>query len=184
MINHIDVGGVLRRSVCQLYTDLVTRPTGRAVRSEIEHQLAAQPGRTLTVIDFSQVGLLDFSCADEVIAKLLLRLRDGGGEAGYVVVRGVNLVHLDAIEAVLERHRLALIVETLDGDVLLVGELPELERRAWTVIRAEGRCAAAQLAAALGVAPDEAAAAGDALCRHGVAMAKDSAYVAITGRPQ
>ena len=73
MINHIDVSSVLRRTVCDLYSNLVTRPTGAAVRTEIENLLAAWRGPSLTVIDFSHVNLLDFSCADEVVAKLLLR---------------------------------------------------------------------------------------------------------------
>ena len=36
MINHIDVSVVLRGTVCDLYSNLVTRPTGAAVRAEIE----------------------------------------------------------------------------------------------------------------------------------------------------
>ncbi|MEA2706788.1 MAG: hypothetical protein QOH22_1576, partial [Gemmatimonadaceae bacterium] len=35
MINHIDVSSMLRKSVCELYSNLVTRPTGAAVRCEI-----------------------------------------------------------------------------------------------------------------------------------------------------
>ena len=77
MINHIDLSSVLRRTVCDLYTDLVTRPTGAAVRDGIEKQLAELGDRTLTVIDFSYVGLLDYSCADEIVAKLVPR-----GESG------------------------------------------------------------------------------------------------------
>ena len=73
MINHIDLTGVLRRTVCDLYSDLVTRPTGAAVRDGIEKQLADLGERSLTVIDFSHVRLLDYSCADEIVAKLLMR---------------------------------------------------------------------------------------------------------------
>ena len=73
MINHIDLSTVLRRTVCDLYSDLVTRPTGAAVRSGIEQLLSEMRDPTLTVIDFTHVGLLDFSCADEIVAKLLLR---------------------------------------------------------------------------------------------------------------
>ena len=73
MINHIDVSSMLRKSVCELYSNLVTRPTGAAVRCEIEQELDRIGDRALTVIDFSHVGLLDFSCADEIVAKLLLQ---------------------------------------------------------------------------------------------------------------
>ena len=43
MINHIDVSSVLRRTVCDLYSNLVTRPTGAAVRTEIENLLLRHP---------------------------------------------------------------------------------------------------------------------------------------------
>jgi hypothetical protein len=36
---HIDVGTVLRGTVCALYSNLVTRPTGAAVRTAIEQQV-------------------------------------------------------------------------------------------------------------------------------------------------
>lgn len=39
MMVHIDVGTVLRGTVCDLYSNLVTRPTGAAVRSAIEQQV-------------------------------------------------------------------------------------------------------------------------------------------------
>lgn len=62
------VQAVLQQSVSGIYTDLVTRPTGRAVRENIERHLA--PG-TIAVMDFTGVGCLDYSCADEIVAKLV-----------------------------------------------------------------------------------------------------------------
>ena len=73
MINHIDVSSMLRKSVCELYSNLVTRPTGAAVRCEIEQELDRIGDLALTVIDFSPGGLLDFSCADEHLAQRLLQ---------------------------------------------------------------------------------------------------------------
>ena len=76
MIHYIDVSSVLRRTVCDLYSNLVTRSTGAAVRREIEIALAELPDPSLTIIDFSSVGMMDFSCADEVVGKLLDRSED------------------------------------------------------------------------------------------------------------
>ena len=84
MMMHIDLSSVLRQTVsCELYSNLVTRPTGAAVRAQIEALLADARERSLTVIDFSHVGMIDFSCADEVVAKLLLRYvsTERGGRA-------------------------------------------------------------------------------------------------------
>lgn len=181
--HHIDVGVALRRSVCHLYSDLVTRPTGAAVRREIEQQLALAGHRTLTVIDFSQVGLLDFSCADEVVAKLLLRYCADVAEAapheGYFLFRGVREVHFDAIEAVLERHGLALVVESEPGVVHLMGVVEPAERDTWSLLEREGRRTAAQLAATL--RHDSAAmdALLQALCRRRLAMPLDDGFVAV-----
>lgn len=181
MINHIDVSDALRRSVCHLYSDLVTRPTGAAVRQEIEQQLALLRERTLTVIDFTNVGLLDFSCADEVIAKLLLRyVSESAPHEGYFLFRGMREVHLDALEAVLERHRLALVVET-DGAAQIVGEVSEGERRAWEALAQHGRCTADEVATALGVPLDTARGLLAALCRRRLAMTLEDAYAVVDG---
>ena len=154
MIHHIDIGLVLRRTVCDLYSDLVTRPTGAAVRLGIEQQLAETGGRTLTVIDFSRVGLLDFSCADEIVAKLLLRYCTAEAPRdAYFLFRGVSEAHLDAIEAVLERHGLAIVAESDDGALKLVGAVSEEERRAWEAICRLGRALPDDVAREVGCEP-------------------------------
>jgi hypothetical protein len=161
--HHIDLGTVLRGAVCALYSNLVTRPTGAAVRTEIERVIAEAGGRTVTVIDFAQVTLLDFSCADEIVAKLMLRYcaplaptiaGDADAAAGYFVFRGLRDHHLDAVEAVLERHGLA-IVALIDGRPQVVGEVDAAERRAWDALHRLAPADTATLAAHLG---DEAAA--------------------------
>ena len=184
MINHIDLSTMLRRTVCDLYSDLVTRPTGAAVRDGIEKQLAESGDRTLTVIDFSHVGLLDYSCADEIVAKLLMRYvaaRDDGEPTpdAYFIFRGVNDSHLDAIETVLSRHGLAIVAETGDGDTVLVGTIADTERRAWEAMLRLGRAPAEALAREAGLEPTEAADVLDALCRRRLAMRLEQSYVAV-----
>lgn len=149
MTNHIDLGTVLRQTLsANLYSNLVTRPTGAAVRGQIESLLLSSE-RSLTVIDFSHVSMIDFSCADEVIAKLLMR-QDGGEEReAYFVFRGMTEDHWDAIETVLERHGLALVVER-DSGIELVGVLEDTERRAFQAIKRRGRAECWQLASDLG----------------------------------
>lgn len=185
MINHIDLTTVLRRTVCDLYSDLVTRPTGAAVRSGIEQQLAEVGARSLTVIDFSRVGLLDFSCADEIVAKLLLRQRgpDGRPDA-YFVFRGLSDSHLEAIEAVLQRHGLAIVAERDDGTPLLVGEVDEGERLAWTALTRLGRAVAPEVAREAGLDPNRAACLLDGLSSRRIAMRLEDSYVALDIPPR
>lgn len=146
MTNHIDLGSVLKQTLAaNLYSNLVTRPTGRAVRSHIE-LLLKDAERSLTVIDFSHVQMIDFSCADEVIAKLLLSQTEG--RESYFLVRGMTDDHWHAIEQVLEHHGLAIVVERADG-VDLLGVLDDTESRAWRALRQRGRASARQVAADL-----------------------------------
>src|SRR5687767_8140096 len=104
MISHIDVSSVLKRSVCDLYSNLVTRRTGAAVRIGIEQRLDEIGDNALAILDFSHVGLLEFSCADETVAKLLMQYAsvDMPRREVYFVSYGMSESHMEAIEAVLE----------------------------------------------------------------------------------
>ena len=185
MMMHIDVSSVLRQTLsCELYSNLVTRPTGAAVRTQIEALLADSRERTLTVIDFSHVGMIDFSCADEVVAKLLLRYvsveRDD--REAYFLFRGVSEDHWDAIEAVLERHRLALVLEEADGlGAHIGGIVDDRERTAWNKVYELGRTAPADLASALGSPTDDCAQVLESLHRRRLLMRLDDDYVAVGG---
>ena len=126
----VDVRSLLEQSVANLYSHLVTRPTGRAVRLAIESQLEEFRTPALSLVDLSSVAILDYSCADEVIAKLLLR--SGGWESGvFFVLRGVQEHHRDPIQAVLERHDLAVVAETASAHFELMGSGSDGERKLW-----------------------------------------------------
>jgi hypothetical protein len=179
MTNHIDIGTVLRQTLsANLYSSLVTRPTGLAVRTQIERLLGATRSgeRVLAVIDFSQVSMIDFSCADEVIAKLLLRY--GADHEAYFVFRGMTEDHWDAIETVLERHGLALVVEREEG-IDLVGVLDERERRAWQAIKRRGRAEPWELARDLGEPEGIVRNALDRLWRRRLIMRLDDCYMPV-----
>jgi hypothetical protein len=153
---HIDLSAVLKQTVsCELYSNLVTRPTGAAVRMAIEKLLSETEAQALTVIDLSQVSMIDFSCADEVIAKLVLRYSgdEAQGEV-YFVFRGIGDDHWVAVEAVLERHGLAVVLETPDG-CALAGPVSETDVRAWDAVRLLGPAPALAVAQEIACDPDE-----------------------------
>lgn len=128
----IDLRRLVERQVASLYAHLVTRPTGRAVRRAIESQLADAGATALSVIDFSEVHVLDFSCADEVVAKLLLHYQPPAeATRAFFILRGVSDLHLEPIQAVLERRRLAAVAETGRGRCRLVGVWSEADARVW-----------------------------------------------------
>jgi hypothetical protein len=186
MMNHIDISSVLRQTLaCDLYSNLVTRSTGAAVRDQIEMLLGESHDRgvVLTVIDFSQVSMIDFSCADEVVAKLLMRYAsDNPPQDAYFLFRGVSGDHWYAIEAVLERHGLALAVEE-SGIVQVVGVLSDDERRAWDATYRLRRAEPMEIAIAIGTSVDDAERALEALRRRRLVMCVDGQYVAV-GSPR
>lgn len=176
----IDVSSVLRRTVCDLYSNLVTRPTGATVRQAIEEALAEQPEPNVTVIDFSRVTLLDFSCADEIVGKLLdAHQRLGERRRTYFMIRGVHDAHLEAIEAVLERYDLAVIVQDDTGTAHLVGTLDDGARRVWQLVRQRGEVGATDLAEALGEPADTYSRVLDELSARRLVVRRDDGCVAL-----
>ena len=183
MISHIDVSSVLRRSVCDLYSNLVTRPTGAAVRIGIEHHLDEIGDKALAVLDFSHVGLLDFSCADEIVAKLLMQYVsvDIPRREVYFVFYGMNESHLEAIEAVLERHDLALVTQLADGASRLMGTVDREQRTAWEKVCELGSARAAELADATGVPADKAELMLQTLWRRRLVIRQEGGYFPVRG---
>lgn len=182
MITHIDLGAMLRRTVCELYSDLVTRPTGAAVRTGIEQQLAELAGRTLTVIDFSRVGLLDFSCADEIVAKLLVRFHEAGElrpREAYFLLTGVRDLHIEPIETVLERRALAVVAQPAEGVSDLLGIAGGTERAVWSAVDRLGRASAEDVALAAGLPIGAAAPTLESLCDRRVVMRDAGEFVAL-----
>ncbi len=130
-----DLTQLHRRTVTSFYSNLVTRPTGRAIRMGVESQLAEmESGRRicLSVLDFAQVNVMDYSCADEIVAKLLLRYASDDRPAeAYFVARGLEEHHREAVEAVLERHSLLLVVDEEGSEPHLLGPCNPVERACW-----------------------------------------------------
>lgn len=93
---------------------MVTRETGRFLREVVEERLRTLGPRTVVDLDFSGVGIVDYSCADEVVAKLITRLQ--GQEYGdkFLRLKGMSSTQRENIEVALERKKLC-IMETAGG---------------------------------------------------------------------
>jgi hypothetical protein len=148
----IDLAALHARTVTSFYSALVTRPTGRAIRMGVEGQLGEigeRPGRVLSILDFSQVHLLDYSCADEIVAKLLLRYAsDDRPVDAYFVARGLQEHHLDPVEAVLEHHSLLLVTEASPGRYALLGPTEPATREFWVRLTLRGQAPLEEMAPA------------------------------------
>ncbi len=178
-----DLSSLAPCSVATLYSHLVTRPTGRALRLGIESQLGELGALCLSVLDFSQVVVLDYSCADEAVAKLIQRfLGEDRPSDVYFVARGVAERHREPIDEVLRRHGLALVAEWAEGGTGLLGELSALEQAAWEALERLRRGMPGDVAAQLPAPLDAVSAALASLAGRRVVAggARGGAYHALT----
>lgn len=168
-------------SRARLYSCLVTRPTGRAVRLSIEDRLAEHRGSVVSVLDFRNVSVIDFSCADEVAAKLADAARSGESAAGdlFLLFTGLEEHHLDPVESALRRRELVVAAERADGSPLVLGELEEEARRAWHGLVRRGEGAPGTLAEELGLGADGARALLETLHRRRLVLRAEEAYVSL-----
>jgi hypothetical protein len=103
--------------------DLVTRPSGQAIRERIERDIEREPEDAVVALDFSKIGVIDYSCADEIVAKLVSRLLSGEYGERYLLLAGLNENQKENIEVAVERKDLAVMAEMKDGDRVLLGNL-------------------------------------------------------------
>lgn len=162
----IDLQSLVRRSVASLYSHLVTRPTGRALRLGIESQIIELGDRCLSVLDFRQVVILDYSCADEAVAKLVQRyLADDRPADAYFLARGVSDQHRDPIDSVLARHHLALVAEIEGTGFTLLGPVSSIEQDAWCALEDARIAPVGDIARRLAIPDTQAAAVMASLAR-------------------
>jgi hypothetical protein len=168
---------VLREAVATPYSDLLTRPTGAAVRNRVI-TVIRERGDDDAALDFSSVGLMDFSCADEVIAKLLVAT--GDALVPRVVLRGVSEDHAQAIESALARYGL-IVVALLAGttEPRLLGTAPDDCRAVFKALVPLRRAPAGPLATALAWPLVRATEALQELARHRCVVAFPDATFAI-----
>jgi hypothetical protein len=103
--------------------DLVTRPSGQAIRERIERDIEEEADGAVIALDFSKIGVIDYSCADEIVAKLVSRLLSGEYGDKYLLLTGLNENQKENIEVALERKGLAVMAELRDGKRVVLGEL-------------------------------------------------------------
>jgi hypothetical protein len=118
-----DLYTILKEELKNGSNNLVTRSTGQDVRERIERDLEQAPEGSVIGLDFSKVGVIDYSCSDEIVAKLLSRLLAGEYGDKYLVLTGMNDNQRENIEVALERKDLAILSETKEGTRAVLGNL-------------------------------------------------------------
>lgn len=118
-----DLSKLLKEELGNDSKDLVTRPSGRAVRVRIERDLEKEPDGSIVSLDFSEIGVIDYSCADEIVTKLVSRLLSGEYGDRYLLLIGLNENQKENIEVALERKDLAIVAEMRDAGRVVLGNL-------------------------------------------------------------
>src|SRR5512140_3465582 len=118
-----DLSKFLKEELGNGSKDLVTRPSGEKIRRRIERDMEKEPDGSVVALDFSRIGIIDYSCADEIIAKLVSRLLSGEYGDKYLLLTSLNENQKENIEVALERKDLAVMAEMRDGRRIVLGEL-------------------------------------------------------------
>jgi DNA-binding transcriptional ArsR family regulator len=144
-----DLYKLLKEELKNGSSDLVTRQSGQAIRERIERDIEKEKAGEVIALDFSKIGIIDYSCADEIAAKLISRLI--GGEYGekYILLAGLNENQKENIEVALERKGLAVMAEMRDGKRMLIGNLNNYLLETLNLISKKSRITASDLSSAL-----------------------------------
>lgn len=130
-------------------SDLVTRPSGQAIRNRIEKDIENEKDGTVIALDFSKIGVIDYSCADEIVAKLISRLLSGEYGDKYIVLTGLNENQKENIEVALDRKELAVMAQMKNGKKILLGSLNNYLKQTLNLILKKGKITAKELSDAM-----------------------------------
>lgn len=130
-------------------SDLVTRPSGNKIRERIEKDITKEKDGAVVALDFSKIGIIDFSCADEIVTKLVSRLISGEYGDRYIILTGLNENQKENIEVALERKDLAVMGEMKNKAKSLIGNLDNYLKQTLNPIFDKGQITAKELSDAL-----------------------------------
>ncbi len=141
----------MREAMLNGSINLVTRETGAIIRERLERELIADTDPTVSFLDFSGVGVVDYSCADEVIAKLISRLLSGEYGDKFVVLKGLSSNQMENIEVALERKKLAVLSLKEAGGWYIIGFLNNYLRKTLVSVMETGSITLRELAEEVGI---------------------------------
>lgn len=128
---------------------LVTRETGQAVRAFVARKLQGLPPGGVMTLDFSGVGVIDFSCADECLAKLVTRLIAGEYGEKFLRLAGLGESQRENIQVALERKRLPALLVHPDESWDCLGTLTPHLQETLRLVVARRRMSAREMAGLL-----------------------------------
>ncbi len=126
-------------------SDLVTRQSGQVIRERIKRDIEKEKDGEVIALEFSKIGVIDYSCADEIVAKLMSRLLSNEYGDKYILLAGLNDNQKENIEVALERKDLAVIADMKNGEKILLGNLNNYLKETLELIVKKGKITAKEL---------------------------------------
>lgn len=106
-------------------TILNGRPAGAELFDKVIKHLDGLPTERVVPLSFKDIEFLDYSCADEFLAKILRRIRSGELEGKFIVLQEVTPTVLENIEMALKERDCCCPVLDDAGHVRIVGKISE-----------------------------------------------------------
>ncbi len=135
---------IVKKEIKGKYADLVTRQIGRVLFARLENEIRAISDGTVVVVDFSDIGALDYSCADEIFARLILLLQNNEYGEKFIIFSHLSLHHKENIQIVLEKKDLAVLIRD-QGKWEILGSLDNYLFQTLTTIMQEGKISSSEL---------------------------------------
>lgn len=136
---------VLHEAVGAGVAHLVTRETGQVVRTHIARMLGDLDPGTVVTLDFTGIGVVDYSFADECLAKLLTRLIAGEYGLKYVRLAGLGTSQRENVQVALERKRLAALLVRAGDSWDCLGSITPHLRETLAAVMSRGQTSARDL---------------------------------------
>jgi hypothetical protein len=95
--------------------EMTGRSRGIRIREGLERMLGGEKGSFCIILDFSGMGSIDFSWADEVVAKMISRLWSGEYGEKFLVLKNLSPSQAENIGVALERKKLAVLATGTEG---------------------------------------------------------------------
>ena len=148
----VKMADIFRSAVEAREIHMVTRDTGRRVRAEAARIVASLEEGGLLTLDFDGVGIIDYSCADEFLAKLLTRLIAGEYGEKYVCLSNLNASQEENIAVALEKKRLSALLANPDSTWKCLGILKPYLRQTLDLVMDRETVSARELCTLLSLA--------------------------------
>jgi hypothetical protein len=124
----------------------MTRQLGQKIFLRIEKEIMDKENGTTVVLDFLGVGAIDYSCADEVMAKLVSRIELNEYGDKYIYLENLTPTQQENIHVALERKNLAILELKQDKNWAIIGVVNDYLYKTLEVIMKKGAVSSSELA--------------------------------------